>query len=115
MRLMVNGIDVDCVIGDRPDERTRRQRLVVDVVLELSAAAGAGDSLADTVAYTALVERIRTAIAEAECRLIERAAHLAARECLAYPAVLAATARVTKRGSLPGLESAAAECTLEAR
>ena len=33
MLLRLNGIDVDCVIGERPDERTRLQTLRIDVEL----------------------------------------------------------------------------------
>ena len=39
MILELNGIDVDCIIGDRPDERERTQRLTVDVRLEIDDAA----------------------------------------------------------------------------
>ena len=35
MRLELNGIDVDCIIGERSDERTRTQRLRVDVALTI--------------------------------------------------------------------------------
>ena len=74
MTLKLNGIDVDCVIGERPDERTRLQTLRVDVELEISDVAADTDSLSDTVDYAALTERIRAALASAKCRMIERAA-----------------------------------------
>ena len=35
MTLRLNGIEVLCVIGERPDERTRLQKLRVDVALEV--------------------------------------------------------------------------------
>jgi dihydroneopterin aldolase len=79
MKLKLNGIDVDCVIGERPDERTRLQELRLDVVLEIDPRAGETDSLADTVDYAALAERLRATLAAAECQMIERAAFLAAR------------------------------------
>ena len=63
MTLKLNGIDVDCVIGERPDERTRLQTLRVDVELEISDVAADSDSLSDTVDYAALTERIRAALA----------------------------------------------------
>ena len=43
MILELNRIDIDCIIGDRPDERERMQRLTVDVRLEL------GDAVAATL------------------------------------------------------------------
>ena len=59
MTLKLNGIDVDCVIGERPDERTRLQTLRVDVELEISDVAADTDSLSDTVDYAALARARR--------------------------------------------------------
>ena len=33
--LKLNGIEVECVLGDLPEERTREQRIQVDVSLEM--------------------------------------------------------------------------------
>ena len=54
MKLELNGIDVECIIGERPDERMRPQRLRVDVVLTIGDRASETDELADTVDYAAL-------------------------------------------------------------
>ena len=108
MKLELNGIDVECIIGERPDERTRPQRLRVDVVLTVGDRASETDELADTVDYAALAERIRTALVEAKCRMIERAAKVVADLCLADAKVSAAKVRVVKGGAIPHLESAAA-------
>ena len=108
MKLELNGIDVECIIGERPDERTRPQRLRVDVVLAVGDEASGTDELADTVDYAALTERIRAALVEAECRMIERAARVVADLCLADAKVSAAKVRVVKGGAIPHLESAAA-------
>ena len=59
----LNGLAVDCVIGDLPDEREREQRLVVDVELQGDFARSAEtDDLADTVDYAALALSIRAAL-----------------------------------------------------
>lgn len=102
MKLRLNGIEVDCVIGDRPDERERMQRLVVDVELDMPNTAAETDSLVDTVDYAALSERIREALVAAECRMIERAAKVV------YDVlpVRAAKVVVTKPGAVPGMASA---------
>ena len=108
MTLKLNGIDVDCVIGERPDERTRLQTLRVDVELEISDVAADSDSLSDTVDYAALTERIRAALASAKCRMIERAAKIVKDVCLCLSdaKVRAAKVSVTKSGAVPHLESA---------
>ena len=102
MKLRLDGIEVDCVIGERPDERERLQRLRVDVDLEIPAAAAETDSISDTVDYAALAERIRAALVAARCRMIERAAKVV------YDCLPTRDARVvvTKSGAVPGLASA---------
>lgn len=112
MKLALNGIDVDCVIGERADERTRTQRVRVDVALTVDAPATETDELAGTVDYAALAERIRAALVAAKCRMIERAAAIVCGVCLADARVSAAVAKVTKYGAVPHLESASAEVEL---
>lgn len=108
MKLELNGIDVDCIIGERPDERTRTQRLRVDVVLMIGDKVAETDELADTVDYAALTERIRAALVAAKCRMIERAAKVVLDLCLADEKVSAVKVRVVKSSAIPHLESAAA-------
>ena len=108
MKLELNGIDVDCIIGERPDERTRLQRLRVDVVLMVGDRAAETDELADTVDYAMLVEKVRAALVAAKCRMIERAAKVVCDLCLADAKVFATKVRVVKSGAIEHLESAAA-------
>ena len=108
MKLELNGIDVDCIIGERPDERTRTQRLRIDVVLTIDDKAAVTDELADTVDYAVLTEGIRAALVAAQCRMIERAAKVVCDLCLKDVKVSAANVRVVKFGAIPHLESAAA-------
>ena len=108
MKLELNGIDVECIIGERPDERTKTQRLRVDVVLTIDDKVAETDELSDTVDYAVLAERIRAALIAAKCRMIEHAAKVVADQCLADEKVSAAKVRVVKSGAIPHLESAAA-------
>lgn len=106
MTLELDGLLVDCIIGDLPDERTRAQRLRLDVALVVDDAAAESDELADTVDYASLAGRIRSALVAARCRMIERAARVALDLCLEDPKVGKARVKVTKSGAVPGLESA---------
>ena len=111
MRLEVNGIAVDCVIGDLPDERDRLQRLLVDVELELPDRVAETDDLADTVDYAALAERVRARLVAARCRMVERAAKLAHEASLEAAGGCRPTAvrvTVTKTGAVPGVASVSA-------
>ncbi len=108
--LRLEGLEVRCIIGDLPDEREREQVLRIDAALSMDLRkAGATDDLGDTADYAALSSRIRKRLAAAKCRLIERAAELAAEECLACKGVEKARIRVRKSGAIEGLASAAAE------
>lgn len=106
MLLELNGIDVDCIIGELPEERLRTQRLMVDVRLDICDWSATSDNLGDTVDYAALAESIRAALVSAECRMIERAAKVVHDLCIADQKVRAASVRVTKAGAIPHLVSA---------
>ena len=110
MKLKLNGIEVACVIGERPDERDRLQRLRVDVELTVPDRAAETDELGDTVDYAGLADRIRATLTAAKCKMIERAAKVACDVCRAEAKVRAAAVTVTKSGAVPGLASAAAIC-----
>lgn len=108
MKLKLNGIQVNCIIGERADERLREQALAVDVELEILDRAAETDELADTVDYAALAAAIRTALRGTKCRMIERAAKIVCEVCRADAKVRSVTATVTKAGAVPGLDSASA-------
>lgn len=108
MILGLNEIEVECVIGERADERTRLQQLLIDVELEIPETAAKTDDLADTVDYAALTEKIRSALVAAKCRMIERAAALVAEVCRAEKLVRHVKVAVTKVGAIPYLKSATA-------
>ncbi|MEI7901476.1 MAG: dihydroneopterin aldolase [bacterium] len=109
-RLELCGLEVDCVIGDQPDERCREQRLTVEVSLAVDLSLSAvSDALDDTVDYEALAAAIRAALQQARCHMIERAAGCVAQVCLADPRVVQVRVRVEKSGVVSGLRAAAAE------
>ena len=78
MKLRLNSLAVDCIIGELPEERVKQQTLILDIDLEIPDTAAASDELADTVDYAALAGNVRAALVEAGCRMIERAARVAA-------------------------------------
>ena len=114
MTLTLNGLQVACIIGERPEERTAPQTLTLDIALELpDETAAVTDELTDTVDYAALAAEVAVALVRAKCRMIERAAAVALDVCRAHPRVAAARVTVTKAGAVPGLASASV--TLAAR
>ena len=111
-QLKLNGIEVECIIGDQPEERENEQRLLVDVALDIDLVdAAESDRLDDTVDYSLLVGNIREALEDAQCRLLERAAGVVADVCLSDPRVERVTVGVRKFGSVSGLGSAEVRVT----
>lgn len=107
MQLELNGLTVACIIGDRPRERTEPQVLRLDIALEIPSQAARTDTLADTVDYAALAERVRQTLIDARCWMIERAAKLVLDVCFADERVGRARVRLVKTGAVAHLESAA--------
>ena len=106
--LELRGLEVECILGDLPAERVSPGVFRVDIDLELDGRASSTDSLECAADYVAICNAVRERLAAAKCRLLERAARIAAETCLAFPGVASAAARVEKRGSVPGLDAAAA-------
>ncbi len=105
--LRINCIEVECILGDLPEERVREQKVLVDVELFMNlGAAGASDRLADTVDYAILVGNIREGLEDARCRLLERAAEVVADVCLVDPRVERVVVAIRKYGTVPGIASA---------
>ena len=103
--ILLEGLRLECILGDLPHERTFPQELFLDLELtcdELPATRT--DALADTVDYVAVAERVRTTLVAARCRMIERAAQLAAEAAFACDSRIH-TVRVTLRKphALPGV------------
>ena len=108
--LVLENLEVPCIAGDRPEERLRETVLSVDAEISVSArAAAASDDLSDAIDYAALAARISSALRKAKCRLVERAAEIAAEECLKDPRVEKVRVRVKKRNPVPMLGAAAVE------
>ena len=108
MILKLNGLEVKCIIGERPEERYAAQVLRLDIALEVSGRAAETDDIANAVDYAVLSKKIQDALISAKCHLIERAAKVALEVCAADSRILAANVSVTKSGAVAGLESATA-------
>ena len=113
MVLSLNQLEVDCVIGERPDERERLQRLVIDAKLDISSASAESDDLSDTADYAVLTEKISARLKEAKCMMIERAAYIVAETCLEDNAVKSVELTVTKAGAIKSLRSASVTVRLK--
>lgn len=104
-RIVLEGLRVECIVGDLPHERTFPQELFLDMALVCDLApAGKSDQLADTVNYVAVIDAVRQTLISAKCQMIECAAQLAADAAFAVdPRVLEVEVTVRKPHALPGV------------
>ena len=100
-RIFIRGLVISTVIGVRSYERPIRQRLLLDLELEVDlASSAASDALADTVNYRILSERLQSHLGNGSYGLIERVAEEAARIVLEEEGVLAVRVVVEKPGAV---------------
>jgi dihydroneopterin aldolase len=83
-RIEIRGLRALGVIGVLPEERERAQPFEVDLDVEVdTAAAGASDTLTDTVDYGELTVRTARVITDERYQLLERVAQRIAEDVLA--------------------------------
>jgi len=110
-KVFVRALRVEAEVGVYTHEKGRRQPLVVDV--ELDVAAAAGDHLADTVNYESVVAYAQAIVADGHFKLIETFAERLARALLDDSRVSRARVRVEKPEALaPHAAAAGAEIIL---
>ncbi|MFQ5775825.1 MAG: dihydroneopterin aldolase [Kiloniellaceae bacterium] len=100
-RIRLSDLTVACRIGVTDEERALRQRLRVNIELEVRPAPPREDHIGEVVDYGPLVANIRKACADAECRLLETLAGQIAAACFFDARVLAARVRVEKLDRYP--------------
>lgn len=111
LKVFVRALRVDAEVGYYPQERGRRQPLVIDVELELKA--GSVERLRDTVDYDRVVGAAERLAAEGHVELIETYAERLARACLAVePRVTRVRVRVEKPEAVPQAAAAGVEIIL---
>jgi dihydroneopterin aldolase len=97
-KVLVRGLRVEAEVGVHAHEHGRRQPLVVDVELDVTAAAG--DHLGDVVNYEIIAAKAETIAALGHLKLIETFAERLARACLEDSRVSRARVRVEKPEAL---------------
>ncbi|MEL6198833.1 MAG: dihydroneopterin aldolase [Pseudomonadota bacterium] len=115
-RVVIEGLEITCVIGAWEWERHITQKLVVDLALDTDiTAAAASDGLADAVNYAAVAERVEAYVVETQAVLIERLAEGIAQLVLAEFGVSRVCVRVAKPGAVRAARTVAIEIERQAR
>jgi FolB domain-containing protein len=99
--LRIRDLLVRCIVGLKPEERNKRQDILVNVTLAADLGkACRSDRLRDSVDYRAIKHKILGAAETTRFYLIERLAQHIADLCLEDPKVRQATVSVQKPGAL---------------
>ena len=113
-RIVIRDLALQCIIGTNPDERVRKQKVVLNIALECDLGpACRSDKLEDTINYKQLKKRIACMVEASSFFLIERLADRAADMCLQEERVGAVTVIVDKPGALTRARGVAVEIRRE--
>lgn len=106
-RILLTGLTRHCIIGTKPVERRRKQRVVADIELHCDLSrAGRTDKLADTVNYRSIEKGVAAIIDSSRHLLLESLASVISDFCLARNGVRAVTVTL-KKPDAPTLSSVA--------
>lgn len=104
--ILIEGLEVECIIGTRDWERTTRQRVVLDLAVATAIGpAASSDDLSDALDYVELKEAVLAHVQASRFRLIEALAESVAVLVLANPRAAAVTVTLRKPGALTGARS----------
>ena len=108
-KILLEGLRVECIVGDLPHERTFPQELFLDMALDCDLSVAAkSDQLADTVNYVAVINAVRHSLISAKCQMIERAAQVAVDAAFAVDKRISAVdVSLRKPHALPGVVAGA--------
>jgi len=109
-RMFIRDLVLSAYIGVHRHEKAGRQRVRLNVDLDVAEDAGAtGDRLTDVVCYETMANRIRAATCSGHVNLVETLAERIAEICLSDPRVARAKVRIEKLDIFPDAVSAGVE------
>ena len=95
-RIIVRDLSLSCRIGVTEDERARRQRIRLNLVLEVVPDPPSEDRIAEVVHYGHLVDRVRRTCLKANVQLLETLAEQVAANCFFDPRIVSVRVRIEK-------------------
>lgn len=95
-RIIVRDLSLSCRIGVTAEERARRQRIRLNLTVEVVPDPPSEDRIAEVVHYGHLVDRVRRTCLQANVQLLETLAEQVAANCFFDPRILSVRVRVEK-------------------
>ncbi len=110
--IAIRNLRIWCIIGIHPEERARKQELVISLTLRTDLKlAGKSDRIEDTVSYQLLRDQIVEKTGKSSYFLIEKLANEISELCLSDPRVSSVTVMVEKPTALKSVESVGVQIT----
>jgi len=95
-RIIVRDMIIGCTIGFMPEERARRQRLRINLEIEVDGSPAFSDEINDTLNYSGVVRRVRELCAACSHRLLETLADDLAAACFVHANVARTKVKIEK-------------------
>jgi dihydroneopterin aldolase len=95
-RIIVRDLSLSCRIGVTEEERARRQRIRLNLKLEVVPDPPSEDRIAEVVHYGHLVARVRRTCLRADVQLLETLAEQVAANCFFDARIISVTVRIEK-------------------
>jgi dihydroneopterin aldolase len=95
-RIIVRDLSLSCRIGVTAEERARRQRIRLNLTLEVIPDPPSEDRIAEVVHYGHLVDRVRRTCLQANVQLLETLAEQVAANCFFDPRIVSVKVRIEK-------------------
>lgn len=112
-KIIIAGLEVNCIVGIKPEERLKTQQVIVDIKLstDLSKAAET-DDVNDTVDYDSLSENIVGFIEKSDFRLLEKLAYETAKLAKEISKAREVTIAIKKPAAIKRAKYASVELSL---
>ena len=99
--VLIEQLELDCVIGVNPWERLVKQRITIDITMDIDlSAAGKSDSIRYTVDYSRVVKAVTAEVNSSSYRLVEALATRVAEICLEPERVRSVVITLRKPGAV---------------
>ena len=99
--VVIEQLELDCVIGVNPWERLVNQRITIEITMDVDLlAAGKSDSIRDTVDYSEVVKAVTAEVNSSSYRLVEALASRVAEICMEPERVQSVEITLRKPGAV---------------
>lgn len=95
-RIFIRDLQLPCRIGVTKSERRNRQRLAINLDMEIDPRRVRKDRISEVVDYTDIIAEVRSIALESEFRLLESLAEQLAQACFFHPRIVGVRVRVEK-------------------